>query len=193
MAFYYVNELTQEMTGPVELPEYPGLGVVVPGNAIGLPEALPAAEPGHVWVWRDQQAVQLIDLRNRTVYFKENGNALYWIQLGPLPDHLTVKPRPNAYCFWKEGDWVLDEEAERAGLAAQADIDRDNRLREAVIRVAPLQYAYELGEAGSDQVAMMQAWKRYAIHLSQIEQQADYPRNIVWPVAPGRTAVPPSA
>lgn len=193
MTYYYaVNETNQVMTGPIELPEIPGGGVQVPGNVIELAELLPTAEPGYVWVWRDGQASQLIDLRNRFVYRKDNGYSVWWSALGPLPDYLTEKPRPNAYYFWKDGDWVLDVEAERAGLAAQADIDRDTRLREVVIRVAPLQYAYELGEATNDELSALQAWKRYALNLARIEQQADYPLIIEWPTAPARVVVSPS-
>jgi len=184
MAYYYVNELTGELTGPVELPVCPGMGVVVPGNAIELPQVLPAADSGHAWVWRNERALQMVDLRNRTVFRKDNGNPQYWAQLGCLPDHLTAKPRPGIYHFWKSDDWELDVEAERTGLIAHAQIDRDSRLREAVIRVAPLQYAYELGEASSDQLTTLQAWKRYALALARIEHQSDYPSVIDWPAPP---------
>ncbi|MGN4047533.1 tail fiber assembly protein [Pseudomonas sp. SM4] len=193
MAYYYVNELTRELTGPVELPACPGMGVVMPGNAIELPHVLPAADSGHVWIWRDERAVQMVDLRNRTVFRKDNGNPQYWTQLGPLPDELTLKPRPSIYHCWKSDDWALDVEAERAGLIAQAQIDRDGRLRDAVIRVAPLQYAYEVGEASSDQLTTLQAWKRYALTLARIEQQPDYPSVIDWPAAPVTQVVSPVA
>jgi hypothetical protein len=192
MTYYYVvNETTQELTGPIELPITPGIGVQVPGNVIELAEQLPAAEPGYVWVWRNGQTSKLVDLRNRFVYRKDDGSYVYWTELGSLPDDLTLKPRPNAYYFWKDDDWVLNLEAERAGLAAQADVERDSRLREVVIRVAPLQYAYDLGEATSDQLASLQAWKRYALNLARIELQADYPLIIEWPSAPARHSVSP--
>jgi hypothetical protein len=184
--YYVVDETNQLITGPIDLPVTPGIGVQIPGNVIVLTELLPAPEDGYVWVWRNAQASQLIDLRNRFVYRKDNGNYVYWSELGPLPDYLTVKGRPNSYYFWKDDDWVLDIEAERAGLAAQADSERDNRLREVIIRVAPLQYAYDVGEATAEQSASLQAWKRYALNLARIELQADYPSVIEWPTAPAR-------
>ncbi|MDI2141743.1 MULTISPECIES: tail fiber assembly protein [unclassified Pseudomonas] len=193
MAYYYVNERTQELNGPVELPVIPGMGVVLPGNAIELPEVLPPAESGHVWVWRDGAALQLIDLRNRPVYRKDNGNFFYWNELGPLPEYLTLKPRPSEFYVWGTDDWVLDVAAERAGKVAEADVERDNRLREVVIRVAPLQYAYELGEASNEQLTALQAWKRYTVKLAQIELQTDYPLTIDWPVAPAKVVVSPAA
>lgn len=193
MAYYYVNERTQELNGPVELPVIPGMGVVLPGNAIELPEVLPPAESGHVWVWRDGAALQLIDLRNRPVYRKDNGNFFYWNELGPLPEYQTLKPRPSEFYIWGTDDWVLDVAAERVGKVAEAEVERDNRLREVVIRVAPLQYAYELGEASNEQLTALQAWKRYTVKLAQIELQTDYPLTIDWPVAPAKAIVSPAA
>jgi len=190
--YYVVDETNQLITGPIDLPVTPGIGVQIPGNVIVLTELLPAPEVGYVWVWRNAQASQLIDLRNRFVYRKDNGNYVYWSELGPLPDYLTVKGRPNSYYFWKDDDWVLDIEAERAGLAAQADSERDNRLREVIIRVAPLQYAYDVGEATGEQSASLQAWKRYALNLARIELQADYPSVIDWPTAPARFVISPT-
>ncbi len=192
MPYYYVvNDGTQEITGPIELPITPGIGVQIPGNAIELTELLPTIEPGYVWVWRNGQILQLIDLRNRLVYRKDNGNSLYWSELGPIPDYLTVKPRPDTFYFWKDDDWVPDVDAQRTALVTQAGLERDNRLREVVIRVAPLQYAYELGEASSDHLATLQIWKRYALTLARIELQPDYPLVIEWPATPAEQVVSP--
>jgi hypothetical protein len=184
MVYYYFSETTQELFGPVELPVIPGIGVVLPGNAIELPEALPAAETGYVWVWRNGAASQLIDLRNREAYRKDTGGVEIWFELGPLPDYLTFKPRPGEYYVWLNDDWVLDLAAELTGKTAQANAQRDSRLFQIVIRVAPLQYAYELGEATSVQLATLQEWKRYTLKLMDIEQQPDFPMIIDWPASP---------
>lgn len=194
MTYYYVfEEMTGVITGPADFPIVPGIGVQLPGNAFELPELLPAAEPGYVWVWRNGAASQLIDLRNRLVYRKDNGMPFYWNELGPLPEYLTAIPRPGEYYVWGTDDWVLDAALERAGQVYDADVERDKRLRDVVIRVAPLQYAYELGEATSDQLTTLQALKRYAVTLAQIELQAGYPSTINWPVAPAKFVVSPAA
>lgn len=193
MTYYYVvNEATKEMTGPVELPIIPGIGIQIPGNVIELAEQLPPAETGYVWVWRNGIASQLIDLRNTIVYYKDTGMATPWSESGPLPDSLTSKARPGEYYVWKNDDWELDLEAQYAAAVAQADIERDKRLQELVIRVAPLQYAYEWGEASSDQLTVLQAWKRYALKLANIELQPDYPLSIDWPVVPAQLVVSPT-
>lgn len=79
---------------------------------------------------------------------------------------------------------MLDLAAELTGKTAQANAQRDSRLFQIVIRVAPLQYAYELGEATSVQLATLQEWKRYALKLMDIEQQPDFPMIIDWPASP---------
>ncbi|WP_025110831.1 tail fiber assembly protein [Pseudomonas sp. H1h] len=190
MPYYYVDEMTREIAGPFEPMVIPGIGAQIPSNAIELPEQSLPVEAGHAWVWRDGQAVQLLDMRG-LVYRKDNGLPFHWNEFGTLPDDLTVKPRPN-YCFWKDDDWVLDVEAERAGQAAEADVARDNQLRTVVIRVAPLQYAYELGEATSEQLSALQAWKRYALNLARIDLQPGYPAIIEWPAAPAQSVVTPA-
>ncbi|WP_166220883.1 tail fiber assembly protein [Pseudomonas atagonensis] len=160
---------------------------------IALAEKLPPAEPGHAWSLRDGVPVQVIDLRSKPLYRKSDGASEMLFQVGPLPDHLTEKPRPGIYYVWRNDDWVLDTEAERAGLIAQVEINRDNRLREVVIRVAPLQYAVDLNEASLYQVTYLEAWKRYAVKLSLVELQSGYPSTIDWPVAPAKVVVTPAA
>ncbi|MBK5510645.1 tail fiber assembly protein [Pseudomonas sp. TH15] len=193
MAYYYlVDEMTQQISGPVSLPVVPGMEGSIPGNVIELPELLPPAEASYVWAWRNGVTVQLLDMRNQLAYRKDNGMPQYWTELGPLPDNLTFKPRPSLYHAWRDDDWALDLDLQREGEAAQAEIDRDNRLRTVVIRVAPLQYAYDLGEATSEQLTALQAWKRYALKLTQIELQPDYPLSIIWPTAPAKSVVLPN-
>lgn len=194
MTYYYVvDEVSHVITGPIELPEIPGFGIQVPGNVIELESLLPPAESSHVWVWQNGTTVQLLDLRNRFVYRKIDGGYVYWTQLGPIPDDLTTLPYPGRYYVWGVDDWALDLEAQCAGKSAEASVERDNRLRVVVIRVAPLQYAYELGEADSDQATQLQAWKRYAVNLLKIEQQTGFPLSIDWPQAPEKYLVAPSA
>lgn len=69
-------------------------------------------------------------------------------------------------------------------LLAKALAERDGRLANATARMAPLQYAVELGEATEAEVEALTAWKRYCISLNRIEQQASFPTSIDWPVPP---------
>lgn len=188
MVYYYVLQYTQELYGPVELT--PGPSGVLPDNAVALPQALPAAEAGYVWVWREGAALQLIDLRSKPFYRKDNGQLFFMNGPGPLPDFLTAKPYPGLYYFWMNDDWVLDVAADRAGRIAEAILERDHRMSKAVIRVAPLQYADDLNEENATQQAVLLEWKRYALKLAAIDQQPDYPYIINWPSVPDVVVAP---
>ncbi|MGY2186377.1 Caudovirales tail fiber assembly protein [compost metagenome] len=182
MVYYYVNQFTKVLEGPVDLT--PGPGGELPYTAISLPQALPPADAGYVWVWHNDAAVQLIDLRNKPFYRKDSGIEEYVLVPGPLPDYLTDKPYPGMYYFWLNDDWVLDVEAQYAGKVREAAIEQDIRLSKAVIRVAPLQFAYDFYEASATQVAALLEWKRYTINLGAIDKQPTYPLAIVWPDTP---------
>jgi len=62
--------------------------------------------------------------------------------------------------------------------------ERDQRLAEATIRIAPLQDAVDLEEATTEEVAMLKKWKKYRVELSRIEQQPGFPADVAWPVIP---------
>lgn len=62
--------------------------------------------------------------------------------------------------------------------------ERDQRLAEATIRIAPLQDAVDLEEATAAEIALLKRWKKYRVDLSRIEQQPGFPTDVVWPVIP---------
>lgn len=69
-------------------------------------------------------------------------------------------------------------------LARQALEKRDDLLTEAGLRIAPLQDAVDIGESTAEEEAELVQWKRYRVQVNRIDQQAGYPRDIVWPVKP---------
>lgn len=69
-------------------------------------------------------------------------------------------------------------------LAQLALADRDRLLTNATIRIAPLQYAVDLGDASHDDMEKLNAWKQYSVALNRIEVQAGFPQSINWPVMP---------
>lgn len=68
--------------------------------------------------------------------------------------------------------------------AEQALMQRDSLLAVAALRIAPLQDAVDLDVETGDEVAMLTEWKQYRVDLNRIEQQAGFPADIDWPVAP---------
>lgn len=71
-----------------------------------------------------------------------------------------------------------------AELAASALAERDRLLSRASLRLAPLQYAIDLGSATQEEIASLTLWKQYCVDLNRVEQQAEFPTAINWPVAP---------
>lgn len=131
---YYIEDAAGTLSGPVELPEIPGLGMQLPSNAIELENELPAPQPGHAWVLVDGQPVQLVDHRGE-VYSTETGEAQQHDALGELPAGLTTEQRPSGDHAWNGSGWVFDAElhaerlqAEAQALRQQIDVERDRRI-----------------------------------------------------------------
>jgi hypothetical protein len=80
---------------------------------------------------------------------------------------------------------VLDEQARLASIRQQCLGKRDALLRDAVLRIAPLQYAEDIGDANHDEQLLLIEWKLYSVELNRIEKQVGFPDEITWPVAPG--------
>jgi hypothetical protein len=170
-------------TGPVELPVIPGLGAHFPSNAIELDAELPPPAPGHVWIWKDATTLQIADNRGMA-YRTDTGKEEPWTELGELPDHLTLDPRPGVHHVWTEHGWELDEVAEQAALVAKTLDIRDSLLYEAGLRIAPLQDAIELDRATPEDEAALRQWKGYRVDLNRIEDQEGFPEDIEWPTQP---------
>lgn len=117
MTAIYLHDARGILSGPVDLPVIPGLGVQMPSNGVAQPEPLPAADHGHVWVLLDG-TVQQYPYFSGTAYSTLTGAAQAHEGLGDLPDGLTHEPRPSEFHYWQEGAWVLDE-------VAKADAERE--------------------------------------------------------------------
>lgn len=105
----YITDAAGVLTGPVDLPVIPGIGVQVPSNAIQLAKKLAKPATGNVWALVDGQPRQLADHRGR-VYRTDTGEQLQHAELGPLPDGLTAQPRPFVDHSWNGHAWVFDSD-----------------------------------------------------------------------------------
>ncbi|WP_324880242.1 tail fiber assembly protein [Pseudomonas bohemica] len=105
---------------------------------------------------------------------------------------ITVFSEPQDPEFWpNQGE--VDEADQRyidflslltpsALVVAQAE--RDRLLGVAALAIAPLQDAVDLDEATDDEVALLKNWKTFRVAVNRVSQQAAYPEDIDWPVAP---------
>lgn len=69
-------------------------------------------------------------------------------------------------------------------VARQVNAQRDRLLAAAALRIAPLQDAVDLEVATDAQREQLNAWKRFRIALSQLEQEPGWPRALTWPTPP---------
>lgn len=80
--------------------------------------------------------------------------------------------------------WVDVPPPSEAELIAMAETRRDELLRVAAIRIAPLQDAVDLDDATDAEVGLLKAWKQYRIKLNRLPDQSGYPSAIDWPAPP---------
>ncbi|MFL1526833.1 tail fiber assembly protein [Pseudomonas sp. O230] len=85
----------------------------------------------------------------------------------PEPPEPELPPEPT-----------LDE------LKARASMQRDELLRVAALRIAPLQDAVDLEDATAAETALLKKWKQYRVLLNRVADQPGYPLNIDWPALP---------
>ncbi|MDN3222758.1 tail fiber assembly protein [Pseudomonas nunensis] len=184
--FNYLIDNAGALSGPVEFFVTPGIGIQLPSNAVELSFELPPLEQGRTWALINNVPREVIDRRG-VAYRKEGGAQQIWSELGELPDALTTAPWPGAFYVWRNNTWELDDQARLAHFISQVLTQRDALLREAVLRIAPLQYAEDIGDTTHiEQLALME-WKLYSVELNRLEQQTNFPTAIDWPQVPGST------
>lgn len=185
--FYYLFDKTGALSGPVEFSVTPGIGVQVPSNAFEIPFELPPLESGRTWALVNNVPREVVDHRG-LVYRKEDGGQQIWSELGELPATFTKEPWPGNYHIWTNHTWQFDADSRLNDLKAQVLAERDALLRDAVLRIAPLQYAEDIGDASDQEQLALMEWKLYSVELNRIQNQAGFPAEIDWPVAPTSAA-----
>jgi hypothetical protein len=113
----YIADNAGVLTGPVELPVIPGIGIQVPSNAIQLAAKLAKPAAGRVWALVDGQPQQLADQRG-TVYRTDTGASEQHTELGNLPEGLTTVPRPSVDHSWSGNAWAFDATLQAANRQA---------------------------------------------------------------------------
>lgn len=111
----YIADNAGVLTGPVELPVIPGIGIQVPSNAIQLSARLAEPAAGKVWALVGGQPQQLADHRGQ-VYSTNTGEPLKHTALGVLPAGLTLEPRPSPDHSWNGSAWDFDADLQAINL-----------------------------------------------------------------------------
>lgn len=89
---------------------------LAPGQTTETP---PRVKKGHVAV-RSGDHWQLLEDHRGPVYSTLDGRLIDHQVLGPLPENLTILPRPSVHHRWTDHAWVLDEAAAALATSDQA-------------------------------------------------------------------------
>lgn len=154
---------------------------LIPANA--CLDKPPTAAKGNC-VRRVDSGWELAEDNRGTIYSTETGDPSTIEDLGPVPKGFTSKAPPSKNHTWNGSSWRLSRESEIAILKKEA-IDNRSRLQaDASIRIAPLQDAYDLGDASDSEKESLLGWKRYRLALNRVELQEGFPSDVVWPKSP---------
>lgn len=184
--FNYLIDDSGALFGPVEFPIVPGVGVQLPSNAVTLSIELSPPPDGFAWAYVKGALQQQADFRG-DVYRTDTGLRETWTTLGELPEGFTTQPWPGGFHMWIDNTWKVDEAARLADLKKVVFAQRDALLRDAILRIAPLQYAEDIGDASHEEQLQLLEWKLYSVELNRLEQQANFPAEIDWPQVPAST------
>ena len=182
--YIYLIDQSGALSGPVDLPEVPGLGLQVPANAIALDKRLAKPATGMVWAVLDDQAPSQIE-DDRGVYFRtDTGAKIARIELGPLPEGLTPEPRPDEFHIWDGQGWALDSAAKAAQDAAIERAWRDGEIAAHEWLVSRHRAERDLERATTLPVA------RFTALLEYLQALRDWPAAEAFPGAAERPMAP---
>ncbi|WAT26720.1 tail fiber assembly protein [Pseudomonas sp. GXZC] len=119
----------------------------------------------------------------------KDGTGLGWFYVNgsePDPeDPSKTYPDYETHCFRPFSAGVPpDPKPSLEQALGLAEKERDRLLGIAAIRIAPLQYAADLGDATPEEAALLKKWKQYSVDLNRVPGQPDYPQTIGWPTEP---------
>jgi hypothetical protein len=155
------------------------------GHEVALPDisrdlTAVIAPSGHDWSY-------VADFRGMTVYSTETRESFVWVQLGDLPNTVTLLAA-GEFDKWDGEKWVLDEAAQAAELTRLATRKKVLLTQFAVTKISALQNAVDLGIATESEVEALKAWKLYSVFLDRLQPDAvSAPSD--WPTSPDDRAL----
>lgn len=169
---------TRELVSTYEVRILAGTGI--PGFSTLI--LAPTADAGHTVCWSGTDWKQITDLREKTAYLKDSGAPFVIKTLGELDDAYTLLKPSTPYDKWDGSAWVTDTDAQHAADVASADRKKATLLAEAGTEIEWRQYAVSKGIAIDTELAELDEWNLYRVHLMRIK--TDTAPDIEWPTPP---------
>ncbi|HDG1667411.1 TPA: tail fiber assembly protein [Kluyvera ascorbata] len=175
--YHYVTETGEYWTWS---DEFIPVGVSIPGSSTLIDPGEDIA--GHVWVFDGTSWVSKEDHRGETTYSTETGAEVIVKYIGEIKDGFTTTAPATPYDKWDGSAWVTDTDAQHAADVASADRKKATLLAEAGTEIEWRQYAVSKGIATDTELAELDEWNLYRVHLMRIKT-ATAP-DIEWPTPP---------
>ncbi|PHM27486.1 tail fiber assembly protein [Xenorhabdus budapestensis] len=112
--------------------------------------------------------VYVADHRGKQAYNTDNRQPVEIDFLGDLPPSLTLSEPKTDFDVWDGKNWVTDTDAQKVALIAHAEYEKAQRLKEANNTLTYLQDAVDVELASDEEIAALQAWKKYRVLLNRV-------------------------
>ncbi|WET41723.1 tail fiber assembly protein [Citrobacter enshiensis] len=122
------------------------------------------------------------DHRGETVYDKQTSQPVEITSLGDYPGNVTTVVPSTPYDRWNGSAWVTDKTEKTAAEIAGANATKAALIKNASVKIVPLQDAVELDMATDEEKSRYDAWRKYRVLLTRVDtSQAP---DISWPEPP---------
>ena len=123
-----------------------------------------------------------VDHRGHIAYQTENRQQVHIDFIGALPPTLTLLEPQTEFDKWNGKKWVIDTDAQKAMLIAQAEFEKSQRLEDAERHIVMLERKIRLGMATNEEIELHKQWEIYSINVADIDTSTT--PDIEWPVKP---------
>lgn len=113
--------------------------------------------------------VIVTDNRGKTAYNTENRQPIEIDFLGELPANLTLLAPQTEFDEWNGKKWVIDTEAQKVALVADAENEKTQRLNEAEQQILILERKVRLEMATEEELALLKQWEIYSIKVTDTD------------------------
>ncbi|PWD64622.1 tail fiber assembly protein [Pectobacterium parmentieri] len=180
ITIYQIHPTSREYIGANY--EYLPIGVGIPADSYSDEPELPTLGLALRRTNDGLQWEHVPDYRGQTVYNKESRQAQVIMQVGELPDDVTLSKPATVFDVWNGNEWVTDKEAQQQALLQEAKKELTTRLSAANTQIGTLSDAVALGIATREESTQLAAWQTYRVLLNRID--VDKVSDINWPDVP---------
>lgn len=178
---YLCDPLTREFVR-ASLDNVPLGGSIVACAYIDKPELPMNSNVAIIRSADEKSWIHVADYREQTAYYTENRLPVIIHFLGDLPITVTLLKPQTDFDKWNGKKWVIDTEAQKVALVAEAENEKAQRLAEAEQHIMVLERKVRLEMATDEETKLLKKWEIYSIKVADIDTSTA--PDIDWPHKP---------